>query len=298
MPVEKDRDYTLQPPTIETVDRAMLNWLDESMNVSCATGEGWEKVPVKWVAGERSHQVKNVKALRDSTGMLILPIITLERTSMAKDPAFKGTAWGNTYETNDYRGGAIQIAKRINQTKTADFANSYNARKSGPVRRSAGHGQINFRTKKENKRIVYSIKSIPMPVYMAMTYSIGVRTQYQQQMNEIMQPFMTFTGAINYFTIQSTDGHRFEAFMQQDFSQNNNVSDMGEDERKYETKFDIKVLGTLVGRGDNQDTPKISVRENIVEFKFLRERVALGDEKEEVNQKPRVPFDKKTDYRS
>jgi hypothetical protein len=50
-----------------------------------------------------------------------------------------------------------------------------------------------------------------------------------------------------------------------------------EEERKYETKVDIKVLGYLIGEGKNQDTPKIVWKENIVEVKMGRERSLFDD---------------------
>jgi hypothetical protein len=60
-----------------------------------------------------------------------------------------------------------------------------------------------------------------MPVYLDITYSIMIRTEYQEQMNDLVTPFMTRTGGINYF-IAKHDGHRFESFIQSDFTQDNN----------------------------------------------------------------------------
>ena len=52
---------------------------------------------------------------------------------------------------------------------------------------------------------------------------------------------------------------------------------MAEEEKKYETVVKLKVLGYLIGSEKNQDTPKISIRENLVDLKFRRERVIVGD---------------------
>ena len=91
-----------------------------------------------------------------------------------------------------------------------------------------------------------------------------------------MQPFITKTGGINYFNIEK-DGHSFESFMQSDFALESNVAEIGEDERYYQTTFDIKVLAYLIGAADNQETPRVVIRENAVEVKIGRERVILGD---------------------
>ena len=67
---------------LEEVDRAVWEWLDKKMNIHCTTNKGWKKVTTKWVAGERSYVSKNNKDLRDNSGALILPIITVHRASV------------------------------------------------------------------------------------------------------------------------------------------------------------------------------------------------------------------------
>ena len=109
--------------------------------------------------------------------------------------------------------------------------------------------------------------TIPMPVYLEITYSLFLRTEYQQQMNEIVTPFITRTGGVNYFVFKK-DGHSYEAFIQQDFTQDNNVASLEAEERKYQTKIDIKVLGYIIGEDKNQEQPKIVVRENALDYKM------------------------------
>ena len=48
--------------------------------------------------------------------------------------------------------------------------------------------------------------------------------------------------------------------------------------RSFNTQITIKVLSHLVGKGKNDEKPKVSVRENIVEVKIPREYVILGEE--------------------
>ena len=64
---------------------------------------------------------------------------------------------------------------------------------------------------------------------------------------------------------------------------------MGEEERMFETKVQIKVLGYLIGEGDNREKPKVTIRENRVQVRISRERVITGD---------KIPWkDKDDDYR-
>tara|TARA_Y100000310_G_scaffold111997_1_gene110419 strand:- start:7299 stop:8228 length:930 start_codon:yes stop_codon:yes gene_type:complete len=268
-----------KPSTLETIDAAVYGWLDDKMNISCTTNKGWKKVPVIWVAGERSWQIKNNKNLRDSDGALIFPMMTLQRDGFSKDPSKKGMFYGNIPHVNDPKGASITIARRVQQDKTANFANADAYRKKSRLRGNAGNPgaqQINFPMPK-NKKVVYETITIPMPVYIEVNYTISARTEYQQQMNEVLQPFATTTQGINYLVLKQ-DGHSYETFMQSDFSSENNVTDLGDETRIYESKVTLKVLGYLIGANKNDEQPHIVIRENAVDIKSPRERVVMGDE--------------------
>tara|TARA_R110000744_G_scaffold215867_2_gene334664 strand:+ start:24 stop:923 length:900 start_codon:yes stop_codon:yes gene_type:complete len=273
----------IAPSTLEIIDRAMFDWVNDELNIFCTTNKGWKKAKSIWVSAERAHQVKNKKELRDSNGALILPLITVQRDSVTKDPDKKGIFQGHVPPGMDERGGSIIINKRINQDKTANFANADAARKGRYASEgAAARNQINF--PKKNKKIVYQVMSIPMPVYVDISYKILLRSEYQQQMNEMTTPFITRTGGINHFILKK-DGHRYEAFIQQDFSQDNNVSSLDTDERMYETTVEIKVLGYLIGEGKNQERPKVVIRENAVEVKIPKEQVIFGDIPEHIDKR-------------
>jgi len=257
----------LSSSSIEDMDYAVHQWLEKELNIHTMTNRGWKKVPVIWVAGERVHQSKKDSRLRDSGGALILPLITVERVSVAKDPARKGTAWANIPNVNDEKGGTLVIARRINHSKTSGFINADNNRR---------YGAPNFRTRRQGKT-VYQTMTIPMPVYVDVGYKVTLRTEYQQQMNDMVQPFITEPGGRNYL-IMSHNKHRYEAWIGQDFSQENTVADMGEGERNYQTSIELKLLGALIGDGPNEETPRVVIRENAVEVKIARERVILQDE--------------------
>ena len=142
----------IMPSTFETIDGAVLGLLEEGFNVFCTTNEGWKKVPVIWMTAERAFQVKNNQNLRDSTDSIVLPVITIERTSIDKNPNNKVIFQAHIPPTFDKKGGSITVARRINQDKTSKYANANAFDK---------RGQINF--PKQNKRVVYHTMSIPMP---------------------------------------------------------------------------------------------------------------------------------------
>jgi hypothetical protein len=274
-------EIPFQHSTLENIDHAMYDWVDERLNIFSTTNKGFEKVSVIWVSAERSHQIKKDKDMRDSEGTLILPLITVERTRVVKSLSKKGSVYGNIPAINDYRGGTIVIAKQINQHKTANFLNADSYRRFGAIgTEDVGQNQINFVNRKKNNKVVYETISIPIPVYLDMTYTLNIRTEYQQQMNEIVTPLLVATGGVNYFTF-GKNGHRYEGFIQEDYAQENNVSSLEENERQYKTKIEINVLGYVFGADKNQEQPVFVRRENAVQVRVGREHVIFGDEIDE-----------------
>jgi hypothetical protein len=256
--------------SLETIDKAVLKYVNERLDISVDTNEGFKKVPVLWVTAERAYQLKHNKDLRDSQETLILPLITINRTSIEKNPASEfAIPAANIPEVRDALGGSITIARRINQKKTAEFQNAYSKRKYGSSR-STWPAVPPTRT-------VYETITIPFPTWVAVNYEISVRTEYQQQTNEILRKFIR-QGGLNRmpFRIES-DGHKYEAFIDGSITNNSNVADIGMAQRNYESLVGFKVLGYLFGDGDNQERPNIVKRENAVEVKIPSEHVIFGD---------------------
>jgi hypothetical protein len=267
------KEFPIEPSTIENIDLAIYKWVNEELNLFTNTNNGWKKTPVIWVLGERAYQGKSNSNLRDINGTFILPVITVERTGMNKDFNKKGVVWSALPEFNDVKGGSLEIGSRIVQDKSSNFAKATNQRK---------FGQPNYPNL--NNKVVYETVSIPLPVYVSITYVIEIRTQYQQQMNDLVQPFLTIPGGVNRVWIEN-NGHKYESFIKGDISQENKTRDLGEDERIFVTKITVETLGYLIGQGDNQNKPKIVVRETYVEVKIPKEIVIVGDIDEEIKNK-------------
>jgi len=261
------KSYPLKPSTIETIDLAMYDWVNKELDLFSETNKGWKKAPVVWVSHERSFAIKNDRDLRDRTGTFILPVITVERTGEEKNPSRKGSVWSNIIPPQDAQGGSYEVTRVINHEKTSQFANA----DSNLFNRNDKEFSL-----KENKKIVYETATIPLPVYVVFRYEIEIKTEFQQQMNQLLQPFMTTSGGINRFTIKR-DGWHYEAFFQPDFSSENNGSNLDNEQRLFITKIQVEVLGKLVGEGLNRKQPFVAVRQNIVEVKIPRERIMIGD---------------------
>ena len=274
---DKLHEIEFAPSSLETIDGAMLRFIDEELNLSVTTNEGFKKVSVLWVTSERAYQIKHNKDLRDKEETLILPLITVNRSSVTKEPNFKGSVYANLYPVDDARGGTITIARNINQKKTAEFQNAAANRKYG------ANKNVSSKMKNTNKRnmstakTVYETITIPLPVWVKVIYEITVRTEYQQQLNELIRPFLTVPGNSRMPRRIENEGHFYEIFIDGSFNVGSNKANLGMAQRNYETTLNIETLGYLIGEGDNQERPKIVRRENAVEFKMGRERTVLGD---------------------
>ena len=257
---------------IENIDYAITSWLKIDLSLEAKTNEGRKRVPVLWQTPERAFQIKNEKELRDDRGALKLPIVSVERTGINKNPENKGSYQAQIYsDKQKQRTGRMVIARRIVKDKTRNFAVAQSMRK---LPKSATF-QKHF--PRVNKKVVIQTLSIPIPVYVEVDYKITLKTEYQQQMNDLVAPFIARTGQINSF-IMKRNGHRYEAFVQADFSHNNNVSNLGEDIRMFSTDISIKVLGYLIGEGENDDRELVRIDENVVQLTFPRESEPLPGE--------------------
>ena len=247
--------------TFETIDTAVFRFVNEQLNIHTVTNKGLSKVPVIWLGTERAHQIKNDKDLRDKVGKLKLPLITVSRTSVSRDSDFRGSYRSYYPPDTGPEGGRVAITKIIRQEKTRNFAN---ASKNKKVIRGDYTGPST------SNRIVYETILIPKPTYVTCMYEINIRTEYQQQMNDILPPLIIDQKNV---AIIKHDGYQYEMFIQADYGVSNNLNTLGSEERMFTSKVQFKVLGYLTGDGENGSVPKIIRQQNAVNISVSRERV-------------------------
>jgi len=260
-----DKIY-FDPSTIETIDRSVHEFIKD-LKLYTNTNKGRTEVPVRWGTAERAFLAKEEKDSRDRQGALIFPAITIRRTGMSKPSPGSGIFVGNVPQNSDHQGGSLPIMRIINQEKTSNFATA-DAKKE--------HGDENH--PRANKKIVYKTVSAPMPVNVEMMYEIAITTEFQQQMNELILPFVTRPGTVRAVTLTHAK-HRYEGFIEGQYQIVDNLDNYNNEERKFESKINLKVIGYLIGEGKNGEKPFFAVRENAVEIKLPKERV-ITDPKE------------------
>ena len=247
--------------TFETIDVAVYRFVDEQLNIHTMTNKGLSKVPILWLGTERAHQIKNNKELRDKVGKLKLPLITISRTSVSRDADFRGSY--RSYYPPDMgpEGGRVAVTKIIKQEKTRNYANA--AKNARPI-----HGD--YTGPQTGNKIVYETILIPKPTYVTCMYEINIRTEYQQQMNDILPPLIIDQKNV---AIIANDGYQYELFIQEDYGITNNINTLASDERMFTSKVQFKVLGYLTGDGENGSVPNIIRKQNVINITVSRERV-------------------------
>jgi hypothetical protein len=149
--------------TIETIDRAIKDWFDLTVNPRVMNSDGsMRKVPVQFSQGERWSIGRTKQTFRDENGVLILPIIAIRRTGIEPDP----TKLALGVQTKN-----IQISKKIDP-KTNEIKN------------------LEHLKPEQIKRLypaIYDVYTIPFPERMVAKYQIIVQAQYITQMNETLQ---------------------------------------------------------------------------------------------------------------
>ena len=269
--IPQQEELILKESNQETVDYAVLRWVDETLNIQSDTNSGFKKVPVIWLTSERAHQVKANRELRqEDSDALVFPLISIKRDSMEKTDAGKRPIPGNVFRRKqngvDREMNQFYIGKKVNQGKTRNFARAASLR--------LNDSDENFPVPK-NQRVVYKRYYVPLPIYYNFNYSINLRADYQAQLNQMLQILAVYSNNINTFMIYSRN-HRYEAFFD-GITLEDNVSSLAEEEKKYEATIKLRVLGYITGRGANDDIGDYSVVENRVKIRFAREHVIVGD---------------------
>ena len=140
---ELSSSYPLASSNIESIDYALYDFVNDELNIYCESNQGSQKVPVIFSTPERAFQIKNEQTLRKDNGRTInLPLITIKRTSMNKNPQNKGRYGVYVPPYFDFynKGGSLEVARAVQQDKTKNFANS------NAIRKSAGGDAVSRQT--------------------------------------------------------------------------------------------------------------------------------------------------------
>jgi hypothetical protein len=266
----KPSDYSVPSVGIEDVDVALFKLFNNEIPLQVITDIGLKKVPVIFAAGEKWAMVKKNKAIKDKNGSLILPLITMFRTSIVQDMSEDITGRGINQQTGELvikrrldtsdRGYQSLINKLLikNQDNIAvspeqlDDATLSTTRAQGELTTDyvVRNGGVLHPDKSRN---VFETLVIPSPQFYTAQYDVTIWAQYTTHMNQILQQIISsFLPQGNCWKLQLDNGYWFVAKVDQNsYTADNNVDDYSQEERIIKYKYNIKVPAYILAT----DTP-------------------------------------------
>jgi hypothetical protein len=256
---------TIPSVGIEDADIALFNLFDKQIRFQVSTSDSNRKeiriVPVIFAAGEKWALAKRKKGLRDKNGLLILPLITVVRTTIQQSANDDITGRGINQQT-----GEITIQRRLNnsdrsyqrlinrlllgdQTNLAVSPTTANENNNLVTDRLIGQlandptvidGGLLASNRKNN---IYETLVIPAPQFYTAMYDVTFWAQYTVQMSQMIELAMaSFLPQGNAWRIETPKGYWFVATVDNNtFSAENNADDMSSEERMIKYRFTVKV---------------------------------------------------------
>ena len=233
------------------VDRAVFNLFSEKLPFYFEEDGKQKKYPAIFASGERAVILKKRKPLRDTTGALILPLISIMRTGLTQDPEGYGIV---------PTGEEIVIKKRIYSENLAfkeeinenNLANQSNTTKettadgANAKRESFSPGLYND-SLKSSKKNIYETFTIPTPRFFNAVYSITFWTSTQVQMNDVFESLLSFYSTMSRsFLLESDKGYNFTAHIDSEFESETNVDGMNDSERLIKATISLNVNGYII----------------------------------------------------
>lgn len=231
-------DFHLPPCGIEDVDRAMFKLFNEDIPLFFLLDGDLKKIPIIFGAGERAFLLRRKEPIRDSQGALILPMVSILRNGIDQE-APAGIGPGS---------GEITVKKRLSPDDYAWKRIQNQANLSNAEGLSESGDQVNDSLALEPGNSIFEIITIPTPRFFKANYEITFWAQYQSQMNQMVEAFISSYNIrpARTFRIESPKGYWFVAIAEQNINFENNIDNYTDDERILKATIEMNVTGYIV----------------------------------------------------
>ena len=262
-------DLTVPPVGVEDADAALFNLFDKEIPFQVSTSdknrEELKKVPVIFAAAEKWALSKRQRAMRDRSGSLILPLITVVRTTIQQTPNDDIAGRGINQQTGEIlvrrrldksdRGYQGLINRLLVQHQTnlavassgADEGQLTTDRALGTLANDpvVQDGGLMLPDRQNN---VYETLVLPSPQFYTAMYEVTFWTQYTVQMFQLIELLISsFLPQGNSWRLDTPKGYWFIATVDGNvYNAENNFDDMSQEERLIKYKFTIKVPGYIL----------------------------------------------------
>ena len=263
-------DFEIPACTIEDVDRALFTLFDKEIPFLYEQKTSTKRIPVIFATGERFAVLRRKKPLRDRSGALILPLISIMRTGVSQDAAM-GPGQGAPLTIRKRIGpGDREYQRLVNAAnlKNQDSVASLEHRiitdeglqdtgaSPGTVATRRGKTQttsLDYRSgkllKPNTSKNIFEVLTIPPVKYYTSTYEVTFWAQYTQQMNDMIMAMMSVyqNNHRRTFKLETEKGYWFVGYVGDSLSPGNNFDDFTDNERLVRYSFEVTVPGYVVG---------------------------------------------------
>lgn len=274
-------EFSIPPCGIEDIDRSVFTLFDKVIKFNFKSRAGnVDHVPVIFAGGERFGMLKSRKPLRDSNGVLILPLIAIVRDSIDQSETAGGMR-GIGQDTGDFvirtrldkmdrrhqnlrnklgLQNQVDVAAPSHETTRTTTVNGTTVGTLG-TRSATGarkwdlsRGEVLSPDLSDN---IVEVITIPFPEFFSVKYTITFWTQYLEQMNSLLEQLMAaYHAQGNQFKLETPKGYWFVGFVDDEVTSDSNFSDYTDEERVVKYTITMRTSGYLVApRREGQRSP-------------------------------------------
>ena len=251
--------FLIPPCGIEDADMALFRLFDKDIGFTIRLVEaGNKQIQIKkpfviFATGERFALAKRLRPPRDRNNTLMLPAISMRRTSIDQ------TSDDITGRGINQFSGPLAIKRRLEEGDR-DYQNlinklGFNHLSSLPTtRRDTGElagetsvlqgGLLETRVSNNN---MWEIITIPQPQFFTATYEVVFWTSFTQHLNYMIETYISsFLPNDRIHKLVTDKGYWFLARTDDTFSNQENIDDFTEDERILRYSFNVTVKGYVL----------------------------------------------------
>ena len=235
--VDIPENFDMPSCGIEDVDRAMFKLFNEDLPFYFEQDGDMKRIPCIFGGGERAMILRRKQPLRDRQGALVLPLVSIMRNGIDQS-AEKAIGPGT---------GSLVLKKRLapEDRQYKRLANQSGLKNQDGLLETAGSSNTSLQLSSKN---VYEVITMPNPRFFTATYEVTFWAQYLQQMNGIVEAFITSynNSTARSFKIETDKGYWFVATVESGLSDANNFDGYQDDERVIKTSLTMTVVGYII----------------------------------------------------
>lgn len=258
-------DFDIPSCSIEDVDRALFDLFDKQLPFTYKHKSGTKRAPVIFASGERFAVLRRKEPLRDKTGALILPLVSIMRTGISQSATMgAGTAQNvpmiikKRLSKEDPAYQRLLNKKGLKNSDDLPSQSSFddvtaNPEKHAEPGRNASRRDTGLTTTEKTinsdlGKNIYEIIEMPPPKYFTASYEITLWAQYTLQMNDMITSLMALYQSYSQrtFQLETPKGYWFVGYAGDDLTAGNNFDDFTDNERLVRYTFTMTVPGYIV----------------------------------------------------